>query len=33
MSISGWILISLSWGAILSLVTFCFLTMFRTGKM
>lgn len=32
MHINGWILISLSWGAIVTLVVFCFTTMFKTGK-
>ena len=32
MTTGGWILLTLSWGAILSIATFCFVTMFRSGK-
>ena len=32
MNTGGWILLTLSWGIILFIVTFCFVTMFRVGK-
>ena len=32
MTPAGWALLVVSWGAILSVVAFCFVTMFRIGK-
>jgi hypothetical protein len=32
MTPAGWILLIASWGAILGIVTFCFVTMFKIGK-
>ena len=33
MTFAGWILLTVSWGVILSIVVFCFVTMLRVGKM
>lgn len=33
MTIGGWILIVLSWGAILGLAAFCFTMMMKKGRM
>lgn len=33
MTTAGWILLVCSWGVILGIVVFCFVTMFRVRKM
>lgn len=33
MTLAGWIFLVTSWGVILSIVVFCFVKMFRVGKM
>lgn len=32
MTLAGWILLVVSWGAILSIMTFCFVRMFKVGR-
>ncbi len=32
MTLAGWILLTVSWSVILGIVTFCFITMSRVGK-
>ena len=33
MNLGGWILLLLSWGAIIGLTVFCFITMIKGGKL
>ena len=33
MTFAGWILLIVSWGVILGIVVFCFVMMFKVGKM